>query len=260
MTKSTTDNSDGTLLTFLADYATALLACGATCIRIEKNVSRIAARNGVTTELTVMPSHVEICRLDGGDGWRQVAVRRIGSGGISFARNAALSRLSWDIADGKCSLAQGRQRFSEILATPPTDPMEVLLLSSVANASFCRLFGGDWIAMVIVFVATLAGMRLKQIMLESKIDLRVTVLCAAFFSTAISAAGNVFGLGSTPETALAAGVLYLIPGVPYINVVSDIIDRHYLCAFSRFMDACVLTICLSVGLTLGILVLGLKWI
>ncbi|MDE6468993.1 MAG: threonine/serine exporter family protein [Muribaculaceae bacterium] len=260
MTKSTTDNSDGTLLTFLADYATALLACGATCIRIEKNVSRIAARYGVTTELTVMPSHVEICRLDGGDGWRQVAVRRIGSGGISFARNAALSRLSWDIADGKCSLAQGQQRFSKILATPPTDPMEVLLLSSVANASFCRLFGGDWIAMVIVFVATLAGMRLKQIMLESKIDLRVTVLCAAFFSTAISAAGNVFGLGSTPETALAAGVLYLIPGVPYINVVSDIIDRHYLCAFSRFMDACVLTICLSVGLTLGILVLGLKWI
>ena len=69
----------------------------------------------------------------------------------------------------------------------------------------------------------------------------------------------MFGIGSTPEIALGTSVLYLIPGVPYINAVSDMIDRHYLCAFSRFADAVVLTACLSAGLCGGMLVLGLRW-
>ena len=66
-------------------------------------------------------------------------------------------------------------------------------------------------------------------------------------------------LGTTPEIALGTSVLYLIPGVPYINAISDIIGRHYLCALSRFMDACVLTCCLSAGLCIGMFILGLNW-
>ena len=96
-------------------------------------------------------------------------------------------------------------------------------------------------------------------MLEAKADARVTVLCASFFSAALSAGGHVFGIGATPEIALGTSVLYLVPGVPYINAVSDIIDRHYLCALSRIMDASITTICLSAGLCLGMMVLGLSW-
>lgn len=53
-------------------------------------------------------------------------------------------------------------------------------------------------------------------------------------------------------------MLYLIPGVPYINSVSDLLACHYLCAFSRFVDALVLTACLSVGLCAGMYLLGLR--
>ena len=145
------------------------------------------------------------------------------------------------------------------MTTKPTGKWEVLILTSFANAAFCRLFGGDWFAMLIVFVSTLTGYRLKQIMLEDGRDVRLTFLCASFFSASLSAGGYIFSIGSTPELALGTSVLYLIPGVPYINSVSDMIYRHYLCAFSRFLDAAVLTACLSVGLCTGMLLLGLKW-
>ncbi len=36
------------------------------------------------------------------------------------------------------------------------------------------------------------------------------------------------------------------------------IDRHYLCAFSRLMDAFVITACITVGLCGGIFLLGLE--
>jgi uncharacterized membrane protein YjjP (DUF1212 family) len=57
---------------------------------------------------------------------------------------------------------------------------------------------------------------------------------------------------------MATSVLYLVPGIPYINSVSDMLDGHYLCAFGRLMNAVILTCCLSAGLCGGLLLMGLK--
>ena len=244
---------------FLADYASLLLGCGATCIRIEKNTRRMAGAFGVGFDITIMPTHVYISVWDNDAGQRHLTVRPTAGCGISFNINARLSRLSWEVADHHLDLAAAIDRFMEIRKTEPTGKMETLILTSLANASFCRLFGGDPIAMLTVFVSTLAGYRLKQVMLEDNRDVRLTFLWASFFSSALSAGGHIFSIGTTPEIALGTSVLYLIPGVPYINAVSDMIYRHYLCAFSRFMDAAVLTACLSAGLCAGMLILGLKW-
>ena len=68
----------------------------------------------------------------------------------------------------------------------------------------------------------------------------------------------MFDIGSTPELALGASVLYLIPGIPYINSVSDMIDNHHLCAFARFMNAVILTVCIAIGLTGGFLIMNIR--
>lgn len=244
---------------FLADYASLLLGCGATCIRIEKNTRRMAQAFGFGFDIFIMPNHltVSVWGIDRAD--TSTAMRKTAACGISFSLNARLSRLSWEVADNHMDLAAAIHRFDRIKETRPTGRHEVLILASVANASFCRLFGGDPMAMLIVFISTLGGYRLKQIMLEMKCDVRVTFICASFFSASLSTAGQIFHIGGTPEVAVGTSVLYLIPGVPYINSVSDLLCRHYLCASSRFMDAVVLTICLSAGLCAGMFLLGLNW-
>lgn len=239
---------------FLVGYASWLAGCGATCIRILKNVNRMADKFGIDADVEIMPNHIRMTMSDG---------TTIMSGtrhcGVNFDLNARLSRLSWAVADGKINQQQAQEQLEKDIRTRPTYPFLVLALVSVANASFCRLFGGDPVAMVIVFLATLAGYYLKQIMLADGFDVRITFLCCSFFSATIAASGHIFGLSSTPEIALGASVLYLVPGVPYINSVSDLIDRHYLCAFYRFIDAAVLTACLSLGLCAGMFILGLNW-
>lgn len=244
---------------FLADYASLLLGCGATCIRIEKNTKRMADAFGLGFDISIMPTHVYVSVWENETAYREVAVRKTASCGISFNLNAKLSRLSWEVADRHLDFSSTVGCFDRIRETRPTDWKEVLVLTSIANASFCRLFGGDVPAMLIVFITTLVGYRLKQIMLADKRDVRLTFVCASFFSASLSACGHVFDIGTTPEIALGTSVLYLIPGVPYINAVSDLIYKHYLCAFNRFIDAAVLTACLSVGLCAGMLILGLNW-
>lgn len=244
---------------FLADYASLLSGCGATCIRIEKNTCRMADAFGLGSDISIMPTHVYVSVWGKDATDTCVAVRKTAGSGISFNLNARLSRLSWEVADNHLDISTAVERFERIRKTKPTDKWEVLILTSLANASFCRLFGGDATAMLIVLASTLAGYRLKQIMLEDKRDVRLTFLCASFFSAVLSAGGHIFNISATPEIALGTSVLYLIPGVPYINSVSDILYRHYLCAFSRFADAVVLTACLSAGLCAGMLILGLEW-
>lgn len=244
---------------FFADYAALLLGCGATCIRIEKNTRRMAEAFGLDLDISIMPAHVYVLVREIGSAHTSMSVCKTAACGISFNMNAWLSRLSWEIADNHLDLVTAAERFEKIRKTKPTGRHEVLFLTSLANAAFCRLFGGDATAMLIVFISTLAGYRLKQIMLEDKCDVRLTFLCASFFSSSFSAIGHIFNIGATPEIALGTSVLYLIPGVPYINAVCDMLAKHYLCAFSRFMDAAVLTACLSAGLCAGMFLLGLNW-
>ena len=246
--------------TFLSEYAAWLLGCGATCIRIEKNVGRMAERWGMTSEMTILPSHIHMTVWDESRSHSYSNIVRLYHTGISFDINTQLSKLSWAVADRKTGFAEAREAFARITQTRPANPWLVWVLASLANMSFCRLFGGDLAAMAIVLAGTLAGYKLKQIMLEDGRDVRFVFFCCAFFSSVIGAAGYVFGWTDTPETALGTSVLYLIPGIPYINSVSDLLDGHYISFFSRLMNATVLTACLSAGLCGGLLLMDIQWL
>ena len=91
--------------------------------------------------------------------------------------------------------------------------------------------------------------------MDLKMDARGVNVISAFCATIIGCSCFVFRLGSTPEVALGTSVLYLVPGIPFINSISDLIYGHNLCFLSRLTHASVLTVCLSAGFILGLLVM-----
>lgn len=244
---------------FLAEYSAQMWECGATCIRIEKNVGRISMALHVNCELTIMPNYVMVnIREIHDDSDPIIYTRKIRHCAADFDMNTRLSRLSWELADRHITFDRALHDFRHITSVRPAKTYVVLLLVSLANAAFCRLFGGDFVAMAVVFLSTAAGYDLKLLMTKAGRDLRLTFICASFLSATLSAGAHIFNIGSTPLIALATSVLYLIPGVPYINAASDLIDRHYICASSRLADAVALTACIGIGLCGGMYVLGLK--
>lgn len=242
---------------FLSEYAAWLLGAGATCIRLERNVKRMAQAFGVEVVMTIMPRHIHmtVCSPDRTDSYTYTTALRTSM--ISFDINTRLSKLSWAVADGRLDFRQAETEFSRIILTPPADKRLVLLLASCANASFCRLFGGDWPAMAVVFIATLAGYYLKQVLCEQKTDMRIVFILCAFVSSVLGASDALFHLGQTPEIAIGTSVLYLVPGIPFLNSFSDMLAGHYICSFSRFMHAIILTCCLSLGLCGGMMMMGI---
>lgn len=214
---------------------------------------------GVKSAMNVLPTCVELTVWDRNHEHSYSNIEHIRKTGTSFDINTRLSVLSWELYDGMVTFEEAREKLVAISHTKPANKLAVLILASLANASFCRLFGGDWISMAIVLVATAVGFKVKQMMAEDSVDIRFIFICSSFISSVIGAAGYVFNIGSTPDIALGTSVLYLVPGIPYLNSMSDLLDGHYISFANRLLDAAVLTACLSAGLCGGFLVMNLRW-
>lgn len=167
---------------------------------------------------------------------------------ISFEWNADLSALSWAAYDNDMSLDAIRHKFEEIVSKPRINPYFVLFMVGLANASFCRLFGGGVWAMLIVFTSTLIGFYVRQHLTRRKVNHYIVFIVSAFVASLCASSALSLGIDSA-EIALATSVLYLVPGVPLINGVIDITDGHIQIGISRLVNALMLIVCIAIGMS-----------
>lgn len=125
-----------------------------------------------------------------------------------------------------------------------------LFFISLANASFCSLFGGDIFGAIFVFLGTLCGLILRYFLTKIKIDLRVQYVICAFISSYIVYLGIVFSYIQKADIALGSSILYLIPGVFFINSIIDILKDHIIMGISRIISVVILVCCIAAGIYL----------
>jgi uncharacterized membrane protein YjjP (DUF1212 family) len=215
---------------------------------------------GVRVEMTILPRSVMMTVWDSSHEKSMAINEKLPTTPLNFHLISLFSQLSWNVRDIHIIVDDAQVELENILSQPRLNASLVTLLTGLGNASFCRLFGGDWVAMFLVFLATINGFALKNILHQRwSWDIRLATLVAACTSSVIASAAFVFGVTDTPDIALGTSVLYLIPGIPYINSVSDLISGHFLCSLSRFIHACILTACLGIGLALGILIMNIQY-
>ena len=124
---------------------------------------------------------------------------------------------------------------------------------SLANACFCRLFDGDLGAMAVVFVTTFIGFRFLRFLKKNRIDHFLAVLLVSFVSSALASL-SVFFDSVDANIAVATSVLFMVPGVPMITGVIDILENHTLIGFARLMRAVLIVLCLAVGLSISMVI------
>jgi uncharacterized membrane protein YjjP (DUF1212 family) len=66
----------------------------------------------------------------------------------------------------------------------------------------------------------------------------------------------LFNLSNQPETALAAAVLLLVPGVPLINAAQDLIRGHLVTGITRGVTGLLISLAIALGLLLAISLTG----
>ena len=243
----------------LTDIAAELMTAGAHTMRIIQNISRMAGKFGYFIELSVFQQSIMMTITHKEDSSNRITlIKKARSLVLNFTIVSDLSALSWDTFDKDLTFDEIKIRYHEVVTQKRMSRWLVLILVGCANAALCALFKGDLYAIGLVFGATIVGFYLRQEMIKKHINHLIVFTTSAFVASLIAGLGYVFHLGSTPEVALASSVLYLIPGVPLINSILDIIEGHVLTGIARLVNATSLIVCIAIGLFSSMLILGLE--
>jgi uncharacterized membrane protein YjjP (DUF1212 family) len=232
---------------FIAEYASFLLGSGVHTSRVIRNSSRISESLGMKIHMTTFQKTIILTVTDDEHLQTHTEVVEIPGLPINFEYNSELSSLSWEAYDKHLTLDELQRKFQEIKNYSKMNPNLIILLVGLANGAFCRLFGGDVWAVIIVVLSTMIGFYLRLKMQHKGINHFIVFTVSAFVASFCASSALLFD--KTAEIAIATSVLYLIPGVPLFNGMIDILEGHSLTGGSRLVQAFLLILCIAIGLS-----------
>ena len=218
---------------FIAEYSAHLMGAGVHTSRVVRNSKRLGEAFGLDVKLGVFHKNIILTIIDKETNEACNEVIDIPAHPISFEHNSELSALSWEAVDHHLSLEELKEKYKKIISAPMMHPLFVL------------------ISMGIVFSATLTGLYLKQQMQKKKMNHYIIFIVSAFVASLCASTALIFD--TTSEIALATSVLYLVPGVPLINGVIDVVEGYVLTGFARLTEASLLIVSIAIGLSFTLL-------
>lgn len=241
----------------LLDVGTLLMSNGASTGRVRITVNRIAEALGYEVELLITSRSLMLTVTEENGSDYTSSVRRTPPHGVNFKIVSGISRMSWRVIEDKLTVDQINAEIDRLTALLHYPRLVVLSLVALAGASFCRLFGGEWLEMAVTFVATFFGLFIRQEAIKYRFNPYLAIVFAAFTATMISGLSTKLGIGETSEHALATSVLFLIPGVPLINSLTDLIDGNTLNGIVRGVNGFIIAFAIALGLMFAMKIYGI---
>ncbi len=233
-----------------------LLQYGATSQRVEESVHRIGTALGCDwLDILVSPNVITITASSGSE--FRTKLRRVVSLGVDLGKVTAINDLSRRINSGELDRFQARTELEKIDQMPRSyNRWLVVVMVGLACAAFSRLFGGDWIIFGITFGSSAVAMFLRQELTHRYFNPLLVVVACAFVAGCLASTAGLFNWSNQPETALAAAVLLLVPGVPLINAAQDLIRGHLVTGITRGITGLLISLAIALGLLLAISLTG----
>jgi uncharacterized membrane protein YjjP (DUF1212 family) len=233
-----------------------LLLNGADTAQVEAAVLRFAAAFGCEAHLMVSYEAL-LLTIVAGDHFRTKIGSRVPAMNVGMTAIGAVNRVVEDAARGRCRIDQARAALDAVEHRPPEYRRWLVIVAlGLTAASLSRLFGGDWPTFAATWLAGAAGTWLRLELARRQLNPIVIPFAAACLSGLIGGTAVVLGASGTPALCLVAPGMILVPGVPLINGVEDMIRNHMTLGISRLGFAFLVTTAIALGLFVATVVTG----
>ncbi len=190
--------------------------------------------------------------------------------GINLSVISQVSKLTWRAIREDYSLETYERDLVAIKRMNRSfTPWQVAIGGGFACGGFCIQFGCDWPAFFYCALAAILGFRLRLYLPVRGWNSYMAIGVAAFVSTllawltsyisldpAIASVLPSFMLSSTPWHPLMACALFIVPGVPLINFVNDMIDGYVEVGMIRAVNTLMIVLAMAFGIAFAIRVCG----
>lgn len=201
--------------------------------RVVRNMKRVAAYLGLPEEKLHIDVSYTMLMVNVSDEAHSFSkFQKCEKHGINMTAISAISKLSWRAIEQDYSLDEYEKELERISHTPRNYvPYLVAVGAGFACGGFCKLFGCDWMAFLLASISAFVGFRVRARFIEFGVNVYMSIAIAAFVSTCLAYASSFTGWSSTPYHPLLACALFIVPGVPLINFVDDMIDNYLLVGY-----------------------------
>lgn len=234
-----------------------LLQWGADTQRVEETVHRIGTGLGCDwLDIVVTPDAIIASTINNHD--FRTKVRRAPLRGVNMTLIAEINRISRRVSDGECDRFELRQ------ALRAADQMKanynrwvVVVAVGAACSGFSRLFGGNVSIMAITFIASAMAMFVRQELHHRHFNALLITVTTALVAGLVASTAVLYSVDTKPSIAMAAAVLLLVPGVPLINAIQDLIKGYMMNGLARGIWGSILSLAIALGLTIALWITGL---
>jgi len=258
-TKSPKNIKANEVAEFILDAGVFLMASGAHSGRVWRNCRRIAEHWGY--RMNFNPTFTGILVSVWNDKDSENAVTRYKTAppnSVHLETLTEISHLSWKIADGEIEYDDASLELEAIKHKAHYPFWLVALAVGISCGCLCTLAGGSPVDAALAFCGASVGSIARYFILKKQFNQFLSIIIASAITTLIAGTDTIFGLGRAPEMTLATSVLYLIPGVPLINSVIDLLEGYFSASIARSLFAASIISCIAVGMTLSIMLLGIN--
>lgn len=220
--------------------------------RIMRNMKRTAAYLGLPEEHLHIYVQYNMLMVNLSDDEHSFSkFQRCEKHGINMTALSRISKLSWRAIREDYSLDRYAEELEAIANSPRNyTKWQVAIGTGLACGGFCIQFGCDWTAFFYASLAACIGMRLRGFLLEKGMNNYMGIAVAAFVSTVIAWATTFLPASwtSTPLHPLLACALFIVPGVPLINFVDDMLDNYIQVGLTRAINTMLMIVAMSFGI------------
>ena len=181
--------------------------------------------------------------------------QRINGHGVNMSAISEISKLSWRAIENDYTLDQYEEELEKIRAKKRNyTPLQTAIGAGFACGGFCVQFGCDWMAFLYASIAAIVGMRLRQICNESGLNHYMGIAISAFVATMIAWATTFLpdSWTDTPWHPLLACALFIVPGVPLINFVDDMLDNYIQVGIVRAANTMIMMGAMAFGIAFAV--------
>ena len=225
-----------------------LLLNGSDTEQVQASIARFAAAFDVEANLLVSYEAVLVTIVAGGHIRTKVGHRLPGIG-VGMAAIEAVNQLIDDVDGGDRDLVKVQSRLNAVERHPGSYPRwQVVAGLTVTAASLSRLFGADGLACIAAGLAGSLGTWVRLELGRRQVNPVLSVFVVALLSGIVGATIVGTGVSRTPALALVAPAMILVPGVPLINGILDMIRNHVTMGISRLGFAALLVLAIALGM------------
>lgn len=225
--------------------------------RIDRNMKRVAAFMGIPEEKLHLYIQWNMIIVNVSDERNSFSkFQKCERHGINMTTLSLISKLSWRAIEQDYSLDRYEEELEKI-ASRPRNYMPYLVAAGAGFAcgGFCKLFGCDWMAFLFASLCAFVAFRVRVRCVEAGLNVYMSIALAAFVATCLAYASSFTGLSATPYHPLLACALFIVPGVPLINFVDDMLDNYLMVGITRAANTAMMLGAMAFGITFALRVL-----